>query len=157
MGMIATISAWASRPHTVGHYRPTSTTVRRRVTRIGMLLVVGALYPALAQAQESSSTSLRTATIAASAAAAADWASTYHALKYYRVRETNPLLRPLDSAPGKMVAVGALMDFGGVVVWNRAVGRKHPKLATTGLWVMTAFRTYLAVNNMRNERIASRR
>lgn len=157
MGMIATISARATRPHTAGHYRPASTTVRRRVTRIGMLLVVGTLYPALVQAQESSLPSLRTATIAASAAAAADWASTYHALKYYRVRETNPLLRPLDSTPGTMVAVGALMDVGGIAVWNRAMGKKHPRLATTGLWVMTAFRTYLAVNNMRNERIAPRR
>jgi hypothetical protein len=100
---------------------------------------------------------LRIATIAASAAAAADWASTYHALKNYHVRETNPLLSSLDHRPGQMVALGAAIDVGAITAWNMTVGKKHPKLATAGLWAMTAFRGYLAVHNMRNTRRATPR
>ena len=100
---------------------------------------------------------LTQATIAASAAAAADWVSTYHALKYYRVREMNPVLHPMEGSPAQLVTVGALMDVGGVTAWNVFVGRDHPRVATTGLWVMTAFRGYLAVHNMRNERQAAHR
>jgi hypothetical protein len=96
-------------------------------------------------------------TIAASAAAAADWASTYHALKFYKVREVNPLLRPLDASPGSMVTVGALIDVSGFSAWNLTVGRKNPRLAAAGLWGMAAFRAYLAIHNVRNSRRAERR
>ena len=95
--------------------------------------------------------------VPAGAAAAADWASTYHALKFYRVREVNPLLRPLDSKPGSMVTLGGLIDAGGFSVWNVAVGRKHPRVAAAGLLGMAAFRTYLAIHNLRNTRKAERR
>lgn len=98
--------------------------------------------------------SLRIATIAASVAAAADWASTYHALKNYHVRETNPLLSSLDHKPGQMIALGAAIDAGAMTAWNMTVGKKHPKLATVGMWAMTAFRGYLAVHNMRNTKRA---
>ena len=98
--------------------------------------------------------SLRAATIAAGAAAAADWASTYHALKNYQMREMNPLLRPIDHAPGAMVTVGALIDVGGIAAWNLTVGKKHPKLAAIGLWATTGFRTYLAFRNFQNEQKA---
>jgi hypothetical protein len=103
------------------------------------------------------SRSLRYATIAASTAAAADWASTSHALKYYNVRETNPLLRGLDDSPGRMITLGAAIDAGAITAWHMTVGREHPKIATAGLWAMTAFRAYLTVHNMRNQRLASRR
>ena len=118
--------------------------------------VLVCLLPSVVSAQDLRP-SLRMPTIAASAAAAADWASTYHALKYYRVREVNPLLQPFQQSPAAMVAVGALIDFGGVSAWNSVVGRTHPRVATAGLWSMALFRTYLAVHNMRNERIAGRR
>jgi hypothetical protein len=100
---------------------------------------------------------LRAATIAASTAAAADWASTYHALKYFRVRETNPLLRPLDHQPGAMVSLGAAIDVGAVTAWNMTMGKNHPKVAVAGLWAMTAFRAYLTIHNLRNEQKAGRR
>lgn len=100
---------------------------------------------------------LRTATIAASSAAAADWISTYHALKYFKVRETNPLLRPLDHEPGAMVSAGALLDAGIITTWNMTMGKKHPRVAVAGLWAMTAFRAYLAVHNFRNTQKAARR
>ena len=125
-------------------------------SRVGaVVLVIGVcLLPQHAQAQDRS---LRNATIAASAAAAADWASTYHALKYYQVRETNPLLRPLDGTPGRMITLGAAVDAGAITAWNMTVGREHPKIAAAGLWAMTAFRAYLTVHNIRNERKAGRR
>ena len=112
------------------------------------------LFPALASAQDNG---LRIPTIAASAAAAADWASTYHALKYYKVREANPLLRPLDRSPFSMVTVGGLIDMGAFSVWNVTVGRRNERVAAAGLWAMTAFRAYLVIHNIRNERRAQRR
>jgi hypothetical protein len=125
-----------------------------RGRRLAAALLVVCLFPSLAQAQQPS---LRIPTIAASAAAAADWATTYHALTNYKVRETNPLLRPWYDAPGQMIGMGAMMDLGGVTAWNLTMGPKHPHVAAAGLWAMTAFRSYLAVHNMRNERRAARR
>ncbi len=92
---------------------------------------------------------LRLATIAASTAAAADWASTYHNLAHYHTREDNPLLRPLDGRPATMVAVGAAIDAGAITAWNLTIGKKHPKLAAVGLWAMVGFRSYLVVHNLR--------
>lgn len=96
-------------------------------------------------------------TIVASSAAAADWVSTYHALKFYKLRESNPLLKPFDDSPAHVVWLGAAIDVGGISAWNLGVGRNHPKIAASGLWVMTAFRACLAVHNMRNERRVERR
>jgi len=122
---------------------------RLRQLAAGLALVCA--LPAAAHAQESR---LREATIAASAAAAADWASTYHAIKFFKVRETNPLLRPLDHRPGQMVALGAAIDAGAITAWNMTMGREHPRIAVAGLWAMTAFRAYLTIHNIRNERRA---
>jgi hypothetical protein len=96
-------------------------------------------------------------TIAASAAAAADWFSTHHALSNYRVRETNPLLRPFEQRPGQLVTVGAIMDGVAFGAWNLTMGQKHPKVAAAGLWGMAAFRTFLTIHNMRNTRRAAPR
>ena len=126
----------------------------RMVRRLLAALLLLCAVPGAAAAQEAS---LRLPTMAASAAAAADWASTYHALKYYKVREVNPLLRPFDSNPGSMVTLGGLIDAGGFSAWNVTVGRKHPRLAAAGLWGLAAFRAYLAIHNVRNSRRAERR
>ena len=112
------------------------------------------LFPAVASAQGDR---LRIPTIAASAAAAADWASTYHALKYYKVREANPILRPLDGSPLSLITVGGLIDAGAFSVWNVTVGRKNERVAAAGLWAMTAFRAFLVIHNIRNERRSERR
>jgi hypothetical protein len=101
--------------------------------------------------------SVRVPTIAASAAAAADWTTTYHALKYYKVREANPLLQSLSGSPGQLVSLGAALDAGGLAAWNLSIGRSRPRVAAAGLWVMAAFRSYLAVHNMLNERKSARR
>jgi len=120
--------------------------------RVGLAIGLSILLPAISSAGD-----LKTPTIAASAAAAADWATTYHALKFYRLREANPALRPLDRDPAAMVAVGAAMDVGLVALWNTSVGQRHERLAAAGLWTMAAFRTYLAIHNLRNEARVPRR
>ena len=101
--------------------------------------------------------SLKIPTFAASAASAADWASTYHALKYDKVREVNPLLRPFETSPGSLVTMGAMIDAGAFSAWNLTVGRQNPKMAAAGLWGMAVFRSYLAIHNLRNTRKAERR
>ena len=123
----------------------------RRTIALALVLV---LAPLTVFAQEEPNRSLRVATIAAGAAAAADWASTYHTLKNYHTRETNPLLRPMDDTPGRLVTVGAILDVGAVTAWNLTMGKKHPKVAVAGLWAMTAFRVYLTVHNIRNQQKA---
>ena len=117
-----------------------------RYLRIGLAVGLSVLVPGLSSAGD-----LKPPTIAASVAAAADWATTYHALKFYKVREANPVLRPLDRKPAAMIAMGAAMDVGLVSLWNVTVGPKHERIAVAGLWTMTAFRAYLAVHNLRNE------
>ena len=126
----------------------------RGVRRLLAALFLVSIVPAVAAAQENS---LKIPTLAASAASAADWASTYHALKYYKVREVNPLLGPFQSSPGSLVTMGAMIDAGAFSAWNLTVGRRNPKVAAAGLWGMAVFRTYLAIHNLRNERRAERR
>ena len=125
--------------------------VHSRILAIGVFICA---LPALAGAQDNT---LRAPTIAASVAAAADWASTYYAVKHFEVRELNPLLSPMQARPGRMVSMGAVMDAGLMSAWNASVGRRNERLAAAGLWAMTAFRAYLAVHNLRNTRRAARR
>lgn len=127
---------------------------RSRLFRNAALVLCVSLLPGLAQAQ---SISLKPQTIAASAAAAADWATTYHALKYYRLREANPLLRPLSGSPGPLVSIGGAIDVAAVSAWNLSLGRSRPQAAAAGLWAMAAFRSYLAIHNLVNERKAAKR
>jgi hypothetical protein len=125
-----------------------------RYYRIAALFIFVALLPSLAVAQE---TPLRAPTIAASVAAAADWASTYYAVKYFKVRELNPIINSLQHEPAQMISMGAMLDVGLVSAWNLGIGRKNERLAVAGLWTMAAFRTYLAIHNLRNTRKAERR
>src|SRR6267142_1498776 len=85
-------------------------------------LLVAILIPTVASAQQPS---LKWPTIAAGAAATADWATTYHALKFYKVQEQNPVLRPFQSSPGRLVSMGGMIDAGGISAWNLAMGPKH--------------------------------
>jgi hypothetical protein len=125
-----------------------------RYYRIAALVLLAALLPTLAMAQDRP---LRAPTIAASAAAAADWASTYYAVKYFKVRELNPFINSLQHEPARMVSMGAMIDAGIVSAWNLGIGRKNERLAVAGLWTMAAFRTYLAFHNLRNTQRAERR
>ncbi len=80
-----------------------------------------------------------------------------NALTFYKVQETNPLLKPMQASPKRMVTVGGIIDVAGVSAWNLTMGPKHDKLAAAGLWTMTAFRVYLALHNHLNEHRAERR
>src|SRR5215831_5150245 len=124
-----------------------------RVRALAAAVLAATIVPSTASAQGT----LLLPTIFASGAATADWATTYHALKFYRVQEQNPFLKPMQASPGRMISVGALMDVGGVTAWNSLMGPKHEKLAAAGLWTMTAFRVYLAVHNHLNEQRAGHR
>jgi hypothetical protein len=102
-----------------------------------------------ASAQPPEHTKLRIPTVAVSAAAAGDLASTYYGLNRLGIRESNPLLQRWQDSRRKLVWMAAAIDFGSISTWNIAVGRDHPRVAVSGLWVMTAFRTYLAIHNLR--------
>jgi hypothetical protein len=78
-------------------------------------------------------------------------------LKYFKVREQNPLLKPFQASPVRMVSVGGLIDVAGLSAWNITMGPKHQKVAAAGLWTMAAFRVYLAIHNHMNEHRAERR
>jgi hypothetical protein len=129
----------------------------RKVRVLAAALLVALSVPSAAMAQDSSRGRLYWPTIAAGSAATADWITTYHALKFYRVQESNPLLKPMQATPAKMITVGGVMDVAGIAAWNFTVGPKHDKLAAAGLWTMTAFRVYLALHNHLNEHRAERR
>ena len=123
---------------------------------VAAAVFVACLLPRAAAAQELRP-SLRLPTTVASIAAAADWASTYHAMTNYHVRETNVLLQPWQKSPGQLVAVGAAIDAATFTAWNVWMGPRHPKVAVAGMWAMAGFRTYLVLHNLRNEQKAIRR
>jgi len=132
----------------------------RKLRSLAAALLVAIVVPSAASAQEphvQQSARLYWPTIAAGTAATADWMTTYHALKFFKVQETNPLLKPMQSTPMRMVSVGGVIDVAGITAWNFTVGPKHDKLAAAGLWTMTAFRVYLALHNHLNEHRAERR
>jgi hypothetical protein len=129
----------------------------RRLCILAAALLAAILIPTLASAQSAQQRGLRWPTIAAGAAATADWATTYHALKFYKVQEQNPVLKPFQSTPGRLVSMGGMIDVAGISAWNLTVGPKHPKMAAAGLWTMTAFRAYLAIHNHINEHRSERR
>jgi hypothetical protein len=131
--------------------------LNRRLRFLATALLVAALTPTVASAQDLRQSRLHWPTIAAGAAASADWATTYHALKFYKVQEQNPVLKPFQSNPGRLVSMGAMIDVAGISAWNLTMGPKHPKMAAAGLWTMTAFRAYLALHNHMNEHRSERR
>jgi len=124
--------------------------------RLIAVAFVFCLLPGISSAQQLQP-SLKLPTTIATVAAAADWASTYHAMTNYHVRETNVLLQPWQNSPGKLVVVGAAIDAASFTAWNKVVGPRHPKVAAAGMWAMAGFRTYLVLHNLRNEQKAVRR
>lgn len=129
-------------------------TLNARRSALAAALLIALALPATASAEQGR---LYWPTFAASAAATADWATTYHALKFYKVQEQNPVLKPFQSSPARMVSMGGLIDIAGISAWNVAMGRKHQRVAVAGLYTMAAFRLYLAVHNHMNEHRAQRR
>ena len=114
---------------------------------VAWTLASGLLLHALpASAQQT--TSLKIATMAFTVAASADWIDTYYGVSTHSFQESTPVIRRLQDRPGLMVAVGAAEDVGLAILWHRAMGRRHPKLATAGLWVATSFRVYLCAKGI---------
>src|SRR5438067_12109887 len=110
---------------------------RRTLRFLAAALLLAIVVPSAASAQEpqlQGSGRLYWPTIAAGTAATADWITTYHALRFYKVQETNPLLKPLQASPVRMISVGGVIDIAGVSAWNFTMGPKHDKLAAAGLW-----------------------
>lgn len=125
-----------------------------RLSVLAAAVLIATMIPTTASAEEGR---LKWPTIAAGAGATADWVTTYHALKFYRVQEQNPVLKPFQSRPARLVSMGGAIDAAGISAWNLTVGRKHERIAAAGLWTMSAFRVYLAVHNHLNEHRAERR
>jgi len=97
---------------------------------------------ATAQAQERPARpDLTLPTAVFAAAATADWA-TSHALI------GRGGLRDGDNAT-RTVSKGIAIDVAGVALWNRYVGRKHPRIAKAGLYIASAVRIGFAVKAMR--------
>lgn len=96
--------------------------------------------------------SLKLPTIVFAGAATADWVTTYRNMDYNcpTCGESNPLLNWVGQKPKTTIAMGAAMDVAGVWAWNKYVGKKHKKIAAAGLYVMAAFRVFLAVRNARH-------
>lgn len=89
---------------------------------------------------------LHAATALFAATAVWDWASTTGALGRGG-EEANPLFRRWRSKPATVTALGSLLDVAGTVAWRRLVGKNHPRLATAGLVLASAFRVWLALHN----------
>ena len=100
--------------------------------------------------------SLSLPTVVFAGAAASDWTTTYHGISQGYFEEGNVLIKRWQEHPAVMVAAGAAMDVAGVLVWNRFVGRSHPKIASVGLYAMSGFRIYLAFKGVTMIKAANR-
>ena len=63
--------------------------------------------------------------------------------------EWNPMIKGLQDHPALMVTAGAAIDIGTLMVWNRYMGKRHPKLAKVALYAASAYRFYLFAHNAR--------
>jgi hypothetical protein len=95
-------------------------------------------------------TAFRLPLLVFSAGAAADWSSTAWALRNPTSHENNPAIAWAKS-PAAIIAAGAGIDAVGAYAWMKATGH-HPKIQATGFLVAAAFRGYLAIQNIRNNR-----
>ena len=115
---------------------------------VWMLLALHiAAEPAALPPPQPPANSLARPIAAFAAAAAADWATTYYGQSSGRTRETNPLIRRLQSRPAAMIATGAGIDVG-MVLAVRAIGKHHPRMAKIYLYAASGVRVTLAVRNL---------
>jgi hypothetical protein len=89
-------------------------------------------------------------------AVAADWVTTYQFSSRYGdlLHERNPVLRALDGHPAWLVAAGASVDAATGWAVYRLIGSRHPRLMQAALYGAAAYRTYLAIDNVRMMREA---
>ena len=85
------------------------------------------------------------------AAVAGDQVTTFRFSSQYPniLHETNPLIRGLDRHPAWLVATGTAMDAAmGWAVYH-FFGQRHPRLVKIAFYAAAAYRTHLAIHNLR--------
>ena len=87
----------------------------------------------------------RHATLTFGAAAAADWATTFHSLEFHHGREKDPIISWAPT-PATTIAAGAMLDVAAFMLWRRFTSG-HPRLANTGLYLASGFRVWVAGRN----------
>jgi len=110
--------------------------------RPGTFLLLCALWSLPASAQ-----SLKIPTIVFAGAATADLTTTYLNLSAPGIEE-NPALKWTRNDALMTVAAGAVLTSVGVWMWNRCVGRRHPRLARLGLYIGAAIEVGVAARNI---------
>ena len=119
--------------------------------------VVLALWAASAFAQDQPRPSLKIPTIVYASVAGAD-ITTSLLCRPPGCHESNPLIAWMEpQGQATMHITAAAMDAAGVWAWNRYVGRRHPKLAKVGLYVVAAVRVGVAVRNVKVAQSVKRR
>ena len=70
------------------------------------------------------------------------------------LHERNPLIRGLDGHPVWLVAAGASIDAASAWAAYELLGRRHPRWMKVALYSAAAYRSYLAIYNVRMMREA---
>jgi hypothetical protein len=119
------------------------------ITLIG--LATALLFARPAYAQTDDTLKLKLPMIIWSAAVAADQTTTYQFSSQYPdiLHERNPLIRRFDSHPALLVSAGSAIDLGTAWAAQHFFGERHPRLVKLAFYGAAAYRTYLAVYNMR--------
>lgn len=122
--------------------------------RIAFAVLVVLLGSSKLFAQESES--LKKPIIVFSAAAAADWITTYRSHSTFRnctdhfcggAREERNVLISNIKQPAKMVLAGAAIDAASIFLVNKMLGKKHPRVARALFYGAAAYRGFLAARN----------
>jgi hypothetical protein len=104
----------------------------------------------ISRATKPRSNSLKWPTIVYASSLAADYATTAQLMHYGGIQvEKNPLSQ-WTGHPVGVIAAGVAADTATVLLWNKYVGRKHPKVAKIGLYVASGVRFYLAARNAKH-------
>lgn len=84
-------------------------------------------------------------------AVAADQATTYafSSRDGDLLHERNPLVGGLDGHPAWLVAAGASLDAASAWAAYELLGRRHPRVMKIALYGAAAYRSYLAIYNVR--------
>ncbi len=106
---------------------------------ISLILVI--MFPGSITAQ-----SLKLPTIVYIGAASADLGTTYVGLRNGG-HEENPYVQWLHDKPGPVLVFGVVSDTVGLVLWDKYMGRSHPKVAIVTMYLVSGVRIGLAIHN----------
>ena len=124
--------------------------------KLTLVLAVAAALCSSRPAAAQSDSGLKIPTIVWAAAVTADQATTYQFSSQYGdvLHERNPLIRRLDTHPVWLVTAGTAIDLTTAWAAHRFFGERHPRLVKIAFYGAAAYRTYLAVYNIRMMRQA---